>query len=117
MPPEGPKVTVRPSGDAWILTPPPNLQAEAEDALVDAVDQALTGGCKKLIIDLSGVTFANSAGIGALVLLFVRAERRGVPIVLAGAHGIMRILLDRTGIARHVKTADSVEAALAETPG
>jgi anti-anti-sigma factor len=109
---------VKVSGDARarILTLPAELGAETEAALIAALDQALEGDPAAVVVDLSPVFRANSAGVGALVVLLGRAKEKKVPVALAGARGILATMLERAGLAGHAAVFDSVEAALRMPP-
>jgi anti-sigma B factor antagonist len=61
-----------------------------------------------LVVDLTGVPFMSSAGLGA-----VSALRRRGPLALAGAYGDVLMLLEVTGLAANVPMADDVDGAVA----
>jgi anti-anti-sigma factor len=71
------------------LVTAPLLQA----ALVDAVDHH-----REVCCDLSEVTFFGAAGINALVIAHERAARAGSRLLIRGAHGITRRVLQITGL-------------------
>jgi anti-anti-sigma factor len=48
--------------------------------------------------DLSEVTFFGAAGINALVIAHERAARAGSRLLIRGAHGITRRVLQITGL-------------------
>jgi anti-anti-sigma factor len=53
---------------------------------------------RKLVLDLSGVTSMDSAGIGELALLQSRAQNRSVSLKCAGPNSLVRNLLDLTNL-------------------
>jgi anti-sigma B factor antagonist len=65
-------------------------------ACVDAVDRTPTP--RQLCCDLSGVTFIDSTGISALVAAKHASENAGTEMVLAGARGHVRRVLELTGV-------------------
>jgi len=71
------------------LVTAPLLQA----ALMDAVDRH-----REVCCDLSGVTFFGAAGINALLVARERAARAGSCLLIRGAHGITRRVLQITGL-------------------
>ncbi len=91
---EGGTATVRPAGDVD-LTTEPGLRKAIGSALDDA-------GTRRLIVDLSGVTFLDCRGLGALVEGRRRADERGVSYRVTGARGVARTLLRLTGTAAHL---------------
>ena len=53
-----------------------------------------------LIVDLSGVAFLDSAGVGALVQLLVRRGRTNQPMALAGINPRNRAVLEVAQVAK-----------------
>lgn len=82
-------------------------------ALVDAVDR--TPSPRQLCCDLSGVTFIDSTGIAALVAAKHASENAGTEMMLAGALGHVRRVLDLTGVQglfREFATVEGFRAAV-----
>ncbi len=74
-----PKVTmnVRRAGDAASIV---DIHGEvtgfAEEALMDAYTQASQGDTRAVILNFNQLEYMNSSGIGLLVTLLIRAQRR-----------------------------------------
>jgi anti-sigma B factor antagonist len=66
----------------------------------------------RLILDLSGVTSIDSAGIGELALLQALAREKNVDFKCAGANTLVRTLLDLTNLDTVMEVHPSLEAAL-----
>jgi anti-sigma B factor antagonist len=66
----------------------------------------------KLVLDLSGVTAMDSAGIGELALLQTWAQDRNAEFKCAAARPLIRTLLDLTNLDSVVEVHPSIEAAL-----
>jgi anti-anti-sigma factor len=81
-------------------------------ALSRVVGEALQQA-RKLVLDLSGVSSMDSAGIGELALLQTWAQGRNVSLKCAGANALVRALLDLTNLDSVVEVHTSVDAALA----
>jgi len=64
-------------------------------ALLDAVDRHAMVCC-----DLSGVTFFSAAGISALVTVHRRATQAGSTLIIRGADGVTRRVLQIFGVDR-----------------
>jgi anti-sigma B factor antagonist len=83
-------VTVAPAGDVDLAT---------GTSLDTAITTAVTGaGDRAVVVDLSAVTFLDSSGIALLVHGRRLAETSHVPYRVAGAHGVVREVLDLTGV-------------------
>ena len=62
-----------------------------------AVMSLLTGGDKKVMIDLSKVTYVDSATIGCLMDLYRQATGKGGALKLAGVQKRVETMLTMTG--------------------
>jgi anti-sigma B factor antagonist len=70
-------VSVRMAGNTiGILDIQGEINAFAENALMDAYTNASSNGAKAIVLNFSGLEFMNSSGIGLLVTLLIRAQRQ-----------------------------------------
>lgn len=60
------------------------INAFAENALMDAYTQATSQGAKNIVLNFTGLEYMNSSGIGLLVTLLVRANRQKQRLVACG---------------------------------
>jgi anti-anti-sigma factor len=86
------------------LTTAPELRSVLVDVLVDAPSH--------LIVDLSGVAFLDSTGIGVLVGAHQRVTANGHWFSVVVATPIVRKALQTTGLLRAWRVTGSVEDAL-----
>jgi anti-sigma B factor antagonist len=80
-------------------------------ALSSLVGEILKNG-SKLVLELSGVTAMDSAGIGELALLQTWAQQRNAEFKCAGANSVVRTLLDLTNMDSVVEVHPSLDSAL-----
>lgn len=73
--------------------------------------ELITGGGRLLVLDLSGVTFCDSAGLNVLLVARLRAEQRGATLVLACMPLQLRRVLEVTGADQVLATYDTVAEA------
>ncbi len=66
------------------------------------------------ILDLSGVPYMDSAGLGVLVNFYVAAEKNGRRTALAGANMRLDALIDATRLRELLRTSATVEEAKAK---
>jgi anti-anti-sigma factor len=66
-----------------------------------------------LVLDMSGVSFLDSAGVGALVSLFVHRRNIGKSFAIAGLTQQGMAVLQVAGLAKLLPNFPTVEAALA----
>jgi anti-sigma B factor antagonist len=65
-----------------------------------------------LVLDMSGVSFLDSAGVGALVSLFVSRRNSGKSFALAGLDTHGKAVLQVAGLTKLLPNFPTVEAAL-----
>jgi anti-anti-sigma factor len=64
-----------------------------------------------LIMDLSGVPYMDSAGLGVIMNTFVSAQGQGRKFFLTGVNERLRSLLEMTRVDKVLQLCDSIEAA------
>ena len=64
------------SANACIIDIKGEINAQAEDVLMDAYTQACSDNPKSIILNFEGLEYMNSSGIGLLVTLLIRANRQ-----------------------------------------
>ena len=67
---------------------------------------------KHLVLDMSGLSFLDSSGVGALVSLFVTRKHTGKTLVLAGLTNQGIAVLQVSGLLKLIPAYPSVEAAV-----
>lgn len=72
------------------------------------------GPTPHVVVDLAGLDFCDSMGVGVLVAAHARAVERGGWVRLAAPSGFLRRLLDTLGLTEHLSLHHDVEAALKE---
>ena len=81
-------------------------------ALSRVVGEVMQPG-QKLVLDLTGVSSIDSAGIGELALLQTWAQRKDANLKCAGPNALVRTLLDLTNLDTVLEVHPSLDAALA----
>ena len=67
-----------------------DVTAACEDDLMAAHERASDGGAKLVVLDFSQMEYMNSGGIGMLVTLLVRGQRRQQRIAAVGSCAVPR---------------------------
>jgi anti-sigma B factor antagonist len=79
-------VEIRKTGDVVIADLSGKLTAGLGDQILrDTLDELLGEGWKKILLNLSGVSFMDSAGVGELVAGLRTAQRLGAGVKLLNA--------------------------------
>lgn len=107
-------MSARDVGENTVVTVTGDVDLTSAGALRDGLDAQLRSGRRRLVVDLEGVTFLDSTGLGVLVAL-LRALRGGggaVRLVCSNAR-ILR-LFSITSLDEVFVVHDTVAAALAD---
>jgi len=70
----------------------------------------------ELVLDMSGVKFLDSAGVGALVQLFVHCRNKSQKFSLAALSPQGKAAMEISGLLKHLPVYDSVTEALSHNP-
>jgi anti-anti-sigma factor len=95
----------RPS-DRAVLTVTGELDAASFTQLRRHLNECFSDGCKDVTIDLSGVTFIDSAGIGVIVGAMRQLNERRGRLTLAQPSPAVRKVLEITGLAAQMDIVD-----------
>jgi anti-sigma B factor antagonist len=72
------------------------INAFAENALMDAYTQASTAGARAIILNFKGLDYMNSSGIGLLVTMLIRARRQNQRLIACGLSEHYRQIFELT---------------------
>lgn len=89
-------LTLHPDGAALICQVGGELNAITAPQLKHTLSEAVRSGRNKLVIDLSGVLFIDSSGLGALISGLKTAKQSGGNLVLAGLQEQARTIFEIT---------------------
>jgi anti-anti-sigma factor len=110
------RVEARNRGDVIIVHCQGRIVYRDEAAALSRVVGEVLHGGSKLVVDLSGVTSIDSAGIGELALLQRWAQERNADLKCAGANGLVRTLLDLTNLDSVLEVHATLDGALQSFP-
>jgi anti-sigma B factor antagonist len=100
------EIRISDGGDRYIIQPRGDLDLATKDELHEALRAALDRGAKTVLLDLSGLTFIDSSGIGVINLgVRMASERRREFVLRRGQARIQRIF-EVTGIADRLPFID-----------
>ncbi|MGD8623110.1 MAG: STAS domain-containing protein [Anaerolineae bacterium] len=108
------EVQIRKAGDdTCILDVQGELTAFAEDALMTAYSQACDAGVHDVILNFEELEYMSSSGIGLLVTLLIRAQRRQQRLLAYGLSDHYRHILELTRLNEAITVYDTETEALA----
>jgi anti-anti-sigma factor len=90
------------------------LDLDTAPVLRDAVDGLLSEPVPRIIVDLSGVTFCDSIGLGTFAYAHNSCTARGGFLRLAGPSPFLARVLDTVGLSSTVSVYESVAEAKAD---
>jgi anti-sigma B factor antagonist len=111
-----PKAAVRvrqAGGKACILDIEGELTAFAEEALMAAYNQACDAGVHDVILNFEALEYMSSSGIGLLVTLLIRAQRRQQRLLAFGLSDHYHRILELTRLNEAIVICSTEQQALA----
>jgi anti-sigma B factor antagonist len=100
--------------EARVMHPEGRIDAAAAPAFGEHVRQLLHAGWTKLIIDLDGVSFVDSSGLGAMIVGLKLARRAGGDLRIVSPPQQFKKLLQVTSLGRVLPVYPSIEDALSD---
>ena len=106
--------TVRPiTATTSIIGIKGELNLPAETALMEAYGQASAPTTRTIVLDLNGLDYMNSGGIGLLVTLMVRMKRENQRLLVFGLSAHYHQIFETARLDEVIGVYDSEAAALA----
>ena len=99
-----------------LVAPQGEIDISNVEDLNQCLQSALTRRPRQLLVDLSGVSYMDSAGITTLLHTRQATDRIGAELVLVGGSPFIRRLLRMIGVGRLFAHHETVAAALATLP-
>lgn len=97
--------------DTWtVVTLSGQLDVATAPGLRQSLQEAQYAGAQRVVVDLSGLEFLDSFGLGVLVGGLRRARLHGGRFVLAGANDRIREILEITSLDTVFQLASDLEA-------
>ena len=101
-------------GDAVILAPSGRLNLVSAPQLKKAADDVVAKGRARIVVDLSGVSFMDSSGLGALIGGLKSARQAAGDLRIAGAAEQVLAVLQLTNLDRILRPYPTVQDALGD---
>ncbi len=108
------RITQRSIGDVIVLELSGRLvfSGEEESLLRSQITALVVGGERKLVVDLAGVDYIDSGGVGSLVTAYLHTLRRGGQLKLVCPHERVWRILRITHLNSVFELFDDQESAL-----
>lgn len=82
-----------------------------EQPLLTAHEQATDAGARRIVLDFTGMDYMNSGGIGLIVTMLVRAQRRNQSVAAVGLTEHYRQIFQLTRLDEAIGLYDDIETA------
>jgi anti-sigma B factor antagonist len=89
------------------------INAFAENPLMDAYTQATSAGARNIVLNFSELEYMNSSGIGLLVTLLIRANRQNQRLMAYGLSEHYQQIFELTRLNEAIAIYDDESAAIA----
>ena len=89
--------------DVALVRPRGRLNMVAAPDLRNAVSAAVQAGRRRVVVDLAGVEFMDSSGLGALIASLKTARQAGGDLRIAGANEQVALVLQLSNVDRILK--------------
>ncbi|MEW2145956.1 STAS domain-containing protein [Micromonospora vinacea] len=109
-------LSVRPGRGCTVLEARGELDMATSPQLREGLQRLVDAGDRQVVVDLAGVGFMDSSGLGALVMMFKALRDVGGRLSLAAAQPAVRNVLTITSVNRVIPVYESVQAAEADVP-
>ncbi len=107
-------ISVRKAGDkASILDINGEVNAFAENALMDGYTQANTSGAQVIILNFTDLEYMNSSGIGLLVTLLIRINRQKQRLIAFGLNQHYQQIFELTRLNEAIPICETEAEAVA----
>ena len=98
---------------ATVLAPTGRLDLAGAPALTEAIGTIVRGGEGRVVIDMEGVSYVDSTGLGSVIAALKQIREREGQLRLAAPNQQVRVVLELTTLDRVFPYYATVEDALA----
>lgn len=95
-----------------VVAPVGRLDVAGAPALKDAISEAARDGAPRIVIDMEGVSFVDSTGLGSVIAALKQIRGREGELRLAAPNQQVRVVLELTTLDRVFPYYATVEEAL-----
>jgi anti-sigma B factor antagonist len=100
-------------GGVTVVAPTGRLDVAGAPALKDAISDVAKNGPPKVVIDMEGVSFVDSTGLGSVIAVLKQIRNRRGELRLAAPNQQVRVVLELTTLDKVFPYFATLEEALA----
>ena len=110
------KIAHRQEDDLLILELEGDFDSRSAGMAKDEIKSAIESGLKRILINLEGVDYIDSAGLGTLVSALKAVRERDGNVWLAGLTSHVKMIIELTRLNRIFEIFDNIDDALSKIP-
>jgi anti-anti-sigma factor len=95
-----------------VVAPTGRLDVAGAPALKDAISEALKNGTPRVVLDMEGISFVDSTGLGSVIAALKQIRSSQGDLRLAAPNQQVRVVLELTTLDRVFPYFSTVEEAL-----
>jgi anti-anti-sigma factor len=95
-----------------VVAPTGRLDVAGAPALKDAISEALKNGTPRVVLDMEGISFVDSTGLGSVIAALKQIRSSQGDLRLAAPNQQVRVVLELTTLDRVFPYYSTVEEAL-----
>ncbi|MBN1531628.1 MAG: STAS domain-containing protein [Spirochaetes bacterium] len=99
-------------GVICLVTPDRRMSADLARDFWICLKTLVQGGCRWILVDMSGVTFLDSTGIGAMINAAKLVRQGGGELAVACVSAELTAILDLVSFRRFINTFDTIPEAV-----
>lgn len=99
-------------GDIYIVSAQGEIDLFHSRKLRAVFDKFTKENVTKLIVNLDGVTYIDSSGVGALLYMYSEGKKRLMKMHFARIHGPVKKVIELTKLSNYLPIVDTVEDAV-----
>jgi anti-sigma B factor antagonist len=100
-------LSVVPAADGAVVHAGGELDMSTTDQLSDVINGLLREGHRRIVLDLTNLTFCDSLGLGTLIVLTRAARKQQTSLVLRNPGPFLTRMLDVTGVREGLTIAEA----------
>ncbi|MFE0495719.1 STAS domain-containing protein [Streptomyces albidoflavus] len=108
------RVDVRNEGSSAVVTPAGELDHHTAELLREPLEEAVSQGRARLVVDCAQLEFCDSTGLNVLLGARLKAEAAGGGVHLVAMRPVVARVFQITGAEAVFTVHDSIESALAD---
>lgn len=106
------ELSMRKSGEVYIVDVKGEMDLYNAHQLKDLVNKMIEKKIQSFVINMEGVDYIDSTGIGALIAICNSLKKQGFKLAISGVHGSVKKVIELTKLIGFFPLANSLDDAI-----